>query len=73
MAYFHGTKRKDEAHLNYMGGRSFDLTDPLLQLRVAAASAFFGEPQYYHRDPADRRPRRVVSLSDAEVRHLHPA
>ena len=31
-----------------MGGPSYDIKDPILQLKVAASSCFFGEPDYYH-------------------------
>jgi hypothetical protein len=36
--------RADGAHLNWMGGRSWDINNPLTRLRVAASSCFFGEP-----------------------------
>lgn len=35
------------AHSNFMEGVSYDLSDPFFVLRMAAASCFFGEPQYY--------------------------
>lgn len=78
MALFHRSKRRKQngttkPHLNWMGGTSFAITDPLLRLRMAAASCFFGEPMYYHRDAADRRPRRRVpafALTDADVTRL---
>lgn len=35
------------AHVNPMGGVSYDISNPLTRLRVAASSCFFGEPQYY--------------------------
>lgn len=34
-------------HKNFMDGVSYDINDPILKLRVAAASCFFGEPSYY--------------------------
>lgn len=76
MAYLNRNRRKstgDESHLNWMGGRSFTITDPLKRLRLAASSCFFGEPMYYHRDVKDERPLRHVPatrLSDAEVVYL---
>lgn len=76
MALFHRSKARKiehDAHLNFMGGASWDLADPVLRLRIAAASSFFGEPQYYHRDPKDGRPKRVthrVALTDAQVVEL---
>ncbi|MBK8254704.1 MAG: TROVE domain-containing protein [Polyangiaceae bacterium] len=63
----------DSAHLNFMGGTSYDVKNPLVRLRLAASSCFFGEPMYYHRDSADKRPVRRVGqrrLSDIEVKHL---
>ncbi len=41
--------RKD-AHLNFMGGPSYDVKNPIFNLKLAASSCFFGEPMYYHRD-----------------------
>lgn len=35
------------SHSNWMGGKSFKIS-PLVRLRTAAASCFFGEPMYYH-------------------------
>ena len=64
--------RKD-AHLNYMGGLSYDLSDPLLKLRIAASTCFFGEPMYYQRDPkAKRQPvgRAGSGLSDRDIEYL---
>ena len=58
--------RADGAHLNWMGGRSWDITNPLTRLRVAASSCFFGEPMYYHdaKDaPRKPGPRRASALS----------
>ena len=48
-----GLSRKDDAkataasHSNFMAGTSYDVTNPLARLRMAAASSFFGEPVYY--------------------------
>lgn len=66
--------RKD-AHLNWMAGRSYDLTDPFVRLRMAASSCFFGEPMYYHRDADDKRKVAAVHtypgrLDDYTVTHL---
>jgi hypothetical protein len=62
-------------HLNYMAGPSYDIQDPLLRLRVAASSCFFGEPMYYQRDARDKRPNRsqaryAARLTDEMVTHL---
>jgi len=64
---------REDAHLNFMGGPSYDINDPIQRLRMVAASSFFGEPQYYHRDKEDKRKLRVKPMSrptDAQVRHL---
>ncbi len=64
--------RKD-AHLNWMGGPSYDLSDPIMKLRIAASSAFFGEPMYYHRDAKDKRRVRYSPewrFSDKDVAYL---
>ena len=63
----------DTAHLNWMGGLSYDVNDPLLRLRLAAASCFFGEPMYYQRDPKDSRKLKhnpSSRLQDKEVLRL---
>ncbi|MCX4241221.1 TROVE domain-containing protein [Paraliomyxa miuraensis] len=82
MALFHRSKRLEhddrakanlDCHRNWMNGTSYAITDPLLRLRMAAASCFFGEPMYYHRDGADRRARRrapAFALTDADVTRL---
>src|SRR5690242_5173987 len=43
------TKVKTEpvSHQNFMGGTSYDVSNPLLKLKLAASSCFFGEPKYY--------------------------
>jgi len=40
-------KAVDTSHANHMGGKSWDISNPLQTLRIAAASSFFGEPMYY--------------------------
>jgi len=76
MALFHRRKHSTAAatsHVNWMGGTSYAITNPLLRLRMAAASCFFGEPMYYHRDAADRRPRRraaALALTDSDIARL---
>ncbi|UQA61668.1 TROVE domain-containing protein [Polyangium aurulentum] len=63
-----------KGHANFMAGISYDVGSPLLRLRLAASTCFFGEPMYYHRDPEDTRPVRAAAhpsrLSDAQVDHL---
>lgn len=61
------------AHLNWMGGPSYDITNPLLQLRLAASSCFFGEPMYYQRDATDKRPvrhRPPSRLTEQDISYL---
>ncbi len=66
----------DDAHVNFMGGRSFDINDPLVRLRAMAASCFFGEPQYYKSSERTKRKRSFSTvssfrrLSDDAIRHL---
>lgn len=61
------------AHLNFMAGASYSIDNPLLRLRLAASSCFFGEPMYYHRDAADARPVHNAArgrLTDEQLAHL---
>lgn len=50
----HEEHREKEAHTNWMGGPSYGIGDPIFNLRLAASSCFFGEPQYYHKDKANK-------------------
>jgi hypothetical protein len=50
-------KARESAHLNWMGGVSFDVSDPVHRLRIAASSCFFGEPMYYHAEKSESWPR----------------
>ena len=54
------TRSRKKSHANFMGGVSFDISNPLTQLRVAASSCFFGEPMYYNRDASDKRKVRTA-------------
>lgn len=45
-------KFKTLAYLNWLGGPSSEISDPLLRLRLAALMCLFGEPDYYPRNPA---------------------
>ena len=40
-------KMRKESHLNFMGGPSYDINDPVLRLICMSSSSFFGEPMYY--------------------------
>jgi len=64
------TKARGETHLNWMGGPSLEVTDPLKRLRLAASSCFFGEPMYYHHDEADLRPRRRTSTKTLSLENI---
>ncbi|MDI1478182.1 TROVE domain-containing protein [Polyangium sp. y55x31] len=61
-------------HLNFMAGVSYDISSPILRLRLAASTCFFGEPMYYHRDEKDARPVKAAAnacrLSNKEVDYL---
>lgn len=37
----------EHGHVNHMGGVSYDINNPIKQLRIMASSCFFGEPKYY--------------------------
>lgn len=64
--------RSEGSHLNWMAGSSWDIDHPVLRLRVAAASCFFGEPMYYHdaKEPTPRKGRHAATLSTADREHL---
>jgi hypothetical protein len=49
----------EKGHLNHMSGVSYDIKNPLLQLRIVASSCFFGEPMYYHDDKKSNDELRV--------------
>jgi hypothetical protein len=65
-----------EAHTNFMGGPSYDITSPLLRLICMSASSFFGEPMYYKGQRPKRRSRKlsyhskVSRLSGSELTYL---
>jgi hypothetical protein len=74
MGYLNRNKvTEDNSHLNWMGGKSFDIRDPILRLRIAASSCFFGEGMYYHRDAKDTRNLKVVppqKLNQSDIEYL---
>lgn len=41
---------RENSHMNFMGGTSFDVSNKFLRLKMVAASSFFGEPKYYSED-----------------------
>lgn len=60
-------------HRNWMAGAAYTIDNPILRLRTAAASCFFGEPMYYHRDGGDDRKgasRPAHALTDDDLKHL---
>lgn len=59
---------KDAGHLNWMGGVSYDVTNPVHRLRMIAASSFFGEPKYY--GGGDKPRRDGASLTTQQVEYL---
>lgn len=68
------SKARPKGHMNFMGGTSYDVSSPLVRMRLAASTCFFGEPMYYHEDSADTRPSRKDStsarLSAEEIEYL---
>lgn len=44
-------------HSNFMGGESYDVKNPLVQLRIVASTCFFGEPSYYLDGSAGKSPK----------------
>lgn len=71
-----GVPSSTPSHLNYMGGTSFDINNPLLRLRIAASSCFFGEPKFYEQDTKDakkdaRTPTpKQKTLTASQITHL---
>ena len=54
-----------EGHQNFMGGVSHMVKNPILQLRLVASSAFFGQKMYYSEESnAHQRLRKVFNLMD---------
>lgn len=69
----HVEVRSKESHLNWMGGFSYDVKNPVHRLRLAASSCFFGEPMYYAEGNTKGKGntgRRNSVLSDREVSYL---
>jgi len=69
----HLETRAKESHLNYMGGFSYDVKNPIHRLRLAASSCFFGEPKYYSDENATVKSNvnRYSVLSNRDVLHLN--
>lgn len=59
-----------EGHLNHMDGVSYDITNPINQLRIVASSCFFGEPMYYHEDKKEND--LITSKKEKPEKSFHP-
>lgn len=59
-------------HLNHMNGVSYDIKNPIVQLRIVASSCFFGEPMYYHEDSSENTTLRnkTVNYDDKQGQYL---
>lgn len=65
---------KKFSHKNHMGGESYSIANPIRNLKLAAASCFFGEPMYYP-DKSEKPDSKKVTLnvkwvSDTLNKHL---
>lgn len=64
------------AHLNWSGGPSTEVSDPLMRLRLAVSACLFGEPEYYPRKPgtpASQRDDPRWLITDRAVAYLRDA
>lgn len=63
-----------KAHLNHMAGTSYDITNPIQQLRIVASTCFFGEPMYYHEDKVEnekiRSEEKNIQSDDTKQKYL---
>jgi len=59
----HEAYKEEHSHLNYMGGASYDISNPLHNLRIAATSCFFGEPMYYQPSKEGTSKKRMNNTS----------
>jgi len=53
-------------HANAVGGIAHDIIDPILRLRIAASSCFFGEPMYY--SPGEKQSNRQSQIDFTYLR-----
>jgi len=69
MNIFHkkAVKVEPESHLNFMGGKSFDINNPILKLRIVASSSFFGEPQYYRDTKEDNNSKKITNINSSSL------
>lgn len=61
-------EQNKHGHANWMDGVSYDIKNPLIQLRVVASTCFFGEPMYYHSDDQSSKFR---EKAEKPVNHQH--
>lgn len=69
----HSTMQEKHGHLNHMAGVSYDINNPIKQLRIMASSCFFGEGNYYHEDVKKgevRKETRNSSVQSYVTKHL---
>lgn len=64
------TNKFPETHSNYMGGISYDITNPITRLKVASASCFFGEPMYYQPTEKDQKPARTIARAQSILSYI---
>ncbi len=60
-------EQKKFGHFNHMDGVSYDIKNPITQLRVVASSCFFGEPMYYS-DSKNKRTVKDVKSNNTPVK-----
>jgi hypothetical protein len=68
----HIKMQEEKGHLNHMDGISYDIPDPIKQLRIIASSSFFGEPNYYHEDvkKGEKRKSEIVPSKDIYEKYI---
>lgn len=59
----YSTEQLKTGHLNHMDGVSYDIKNPINQLRIVSSSCFFGEPMYYHEDNAENKKIQEIKIS----------
>ena len=56
-----------QEHVNFGHGLSFDISNPINKLRVAASSCFFGEPTYYKNSKSESQSKPVIALRGSKL------
>lgn len=62
-SHVYSKEQLNEGHLNHMEGISYDIKNPIVQLRIVASSCFFGEPMYYHEDNSENEELRNKTVN----------